>query len=173
MDLWNEPNWYAIHAKPHRERLAASSIALHASDVLLPLMRAESNICGCRRIVIKPLFTGYLFARFTPSKSFETVRNTRGVSSIVSSRMHPVPVDDEVIASIRERIEADGFVRLEPPALRPGSRVTIEQGPLQGFIGRVAQAEDDGRRVTVLLEALLSARVSVESNALCVLPDAA
>jgi len=59
-----------------------------------------------------------------------------------------------VIEQIRARIDAtDGFVRLAPPALKPGAKVRIAEGPFSGMdaVFTAMQGED---RVRLLLSML-------------------
>jgi transcription antitermination factor NusG len=83
---------------------------------------------------------------------------------VVGSEKFPIPVDDEVIGAIQDRIEEDGLIRVQPQALAPGTHVTIRNGPFEGLIGTVLREADDRKRVAILLETLLSARVLIETR---------
>lgn len=87
---------------------------------------------------------------------------------MVSAGRTPIPVDEEIVASVRARCAEDGFVRLKPPALGPGDYVEIQEGPFQGWAGQVERECDDARRVALLLEAVHNARVLVEKRVLAV-----
>ena len=134
----------------------------------MPQLREERFIRRCRRTVIKPLFAGYLFARFRPCEALEAVRYAQGVLAVLSTGRIPLPVADEIVAGVRARCAADGFVRLQTSALRPGDYVEIQEGPFQGWAGRVERECDDARRVALLLEAVHHARVLVERRSLAV-----
>ncbi|HEY5704590.1 MAG TPA: transcription termination/antitermination NusG family protein [Terrimicrobiaceae bacterium] len=166
MNSWQQTNWFVIHSKPCRESVAAEYVGALGPEVFLPQLREERIIRRRRRTVIKPLFAGYLFARFRPSEALEAVRYARGVLAVLSTGRIPIPVDDEIVASVRARCASDGFVRLEAPALRQGDCVEIQEGPFQGWIGQVERECDDGRRVALLLEAVHNARVLVERRSL-------
>lgn len=166
--LLAETGWFAIQAKPHREELAAASLEKLDLDVFLPRVRREQRLIGQPHRRITPLFRGYLFARFCPVISLEAVRYARGVLRVLSNGDGPIPVAPEIISEIQGRLQADGFIRLEIKACRPGALVTIEQGPLAGWIGHVERESDDGRRVTILVEAIHKARLQVEKHWLSV-----
>ena len=112
----------------------------------------------------KPLFRGYFFARFCPEASLERVKCSRGVLRVVSSGRIPIPVGDAVIREIQDRVEADGFITIRRPALMAGDLVSIEDGPLQGMMGRVERELDDQNRVAILLETLWNARLLIEER---------
>lgn len=172
MDFWSETNWFAVQSKPQRENLAAASLTELDLAVFLPRIRQEQLVCGYERMVTKPLFRGYLFARFSPILLLETIRHARGVLRVVGGAEQPVPVDEDIISAIRDRIEPDGFIRLERPAFHPGDRILIEQGPLAGWMGQVEREWDDGKRVMILLDAIRQARVLVEIGRLTPAADA-
>jgi transcriptional antiterminator RfaH len=171
MESCGESHWYAVHAKPHREDCAASVISALGLDVLLPKVKKER--AGHPRTIATPLFPGYLFAHFCTALCLDRVRYARGVLHIVGAKHCPSAVPDDVIASIRNRIQADGYVKLARLSVQTGDWVQIEQGPFQGLMGRIEQEDDDAKRVTILLDAIMHARVSVERRWLNALPAAA
>jgi transcriptional antiterminator RfaH len=162
IDLWRDVNWFAIHAKARRENFAAMNVGALGIEILLPRVKVERLVRGAAHQGTKPLFPGYFFARFCPENSFESVKGARGVLQVVSSGRIPVPVQDIVVREIQNRIEEDGLVRINPPVLKPGVRVSIQTGLFGGLMGRVERELDDRRRVAILLETLLKARVLIE-----------
>jgi transcriptional antiterminator RfaH len=167
-DFWQELNWFAVQSKPHAEALAAAHVARLDLEILLPKCRQHRPVGGVSRVVTTPLFPGYFFARFSPASAVAAIRGSPGVLRVVGTSQTPVPIAPEVVHSLRERVAADGFVRLEPRGLQRGERVQIEAGPFTGWMGRVERETDGHRRVLILLEALQQARVWVEAS--CVEP---
>ena len=161
---WTEMNWFAVQAKAQRESLAFASVAKLDLEVFLPMIRQDQLVCGVERRVSKPLFRGYFFAKFSPAVMFDEVRYSRGVLRIVGSASAPVPVDAEVIAAIQARVQDDGFIQLKPAAFQAGDRVTIEEGPLAGWMGQVEREWNDGKRVMIFLEAIQQARVLIANR---------
>lgn len=161
-DLWKDISWFAIHANPRRESFAATNISALGIRILLPRVKVDHLIRGVAQQGTKPLFPGYFFARFCPESSFESVKSSRGVLRVVSSGRIPIPVHDHVVREIQDRIQKDGFIRIRPKGLAPGTRVTIQSGPLEGMMGRVERELDDRKRVAIFLEALFHARVLIE-----------
>jgi|KBSSwiStaDraftv2_1062776.scaffolds.fasta_scaffold262302_2 transcriptional antiterminator RfaH len=162
MESWEETNWFVIQAKVHCENLAAANVARTDLEVFLPRIKKDQLICGVRRTVTRPLFPGYFFAQFCPLLSLDTVRYARGVLRVVGARCHPIAVTGEVITAIRDRIQEDGFIRVDPKPLRSGEIVAIEQGPFAGWMGKVERECDDGQRTVLLLEAIQQAHVVIE-----------
>ena len=161
-NLWGEINWFALHAKPRRENFAVTNVNALSVETMLPLVKVERLVRGAARMAAKPLFSGYFFARFCPENSFELVKHSRGVLHVVSSGRIPIPVPDNVVREIQDRVQEDGFIRIRSQGLAPGTRVTIQTGPFEGMMGRVERELDDRKRVMIFLETLLQARVVIE-----------
>ncbi len=87
---------------------------------------------------------------------------------MVSAGRTPIPVDEEIVASVRARCAEDGFVRLKLSRAGSGRSRQIQEGPFQGWAGQVERECDDARRVALLLEAVHNARVLVEKRVLAV-----
>jgi transcriptional antiterminator RfaH len=162
MDFMTETRWFAVQTKPHQEALAAARLGQLNLETFLPRFQGDVFVCGITRLVVKPLFPSYLFARFCPLVSYDAVRHVSGVLRVVGNRHAPIPLEPEVIASLRSRIQADGYVRLQRRRLQPGEKVQIEQGPFAGWIAEVEREWDDGRRVAILLGALQQARMVIQ-----------
>jgi transcriptional antiterminator RfaH len=166
-DPWRQVHWYAVQSKPRRESFAAANVGRLGIPVLFPKFRRRSRRGGRWGTGVKPLFTGYFFARFAPAVRLGQVRYARGVLRIVSSGRMALPVEDAVIEAIELRTDRDGLVEMGPrPPLRAGNRVRIEAGPLEGFFGILERESDDRTRVTILLETLHAARVVIDSDCL-------
>jgi transcriptional antiterminator RfaH len=161
-DLWRDINWFAVHAKPRRESFAATNISALGIGILLPRIKVERRVRGAAQQGTKPLFPGYFFARFCPQDSFESVKAARGVLQVVSSGRMPIPVYEEVVREIQDRIEEDGLIRIRSHHFVPGTRVSIQSGPFEGMMGKVERELDDRKRVAIFLETLLNARVLIE-----------
>lgn len=170
--LSSETQWYAVHAKAHHESLAAANVAANGIEVFFPRVKQPRLVRGMARPCIKPLFAGYFFARFCPALGLDLVRYARGVLNVVSTARFPIPLDDEIVASIRAQLQPDGCLPMVAPAIRPGDWVTIEHGPFESLMGRIAHEEDDRTRVTILLETMSRARVSIEKRWLSLAPAA-
>jgi transcriptional antiterminator RfaH len=162
IDLWKDVNWFAIHAKPRRENFAATNMSALGIEILLPRVKIQRLTSENAQEGTKPLFPGYFFARFCPEKALESVKAVRGVLQVVSSGRIPIPIEEKVVREIQNRVQADGFVRIRPPGLAAGTRVTIQGGPFEGMMGRVEREQDDRKRVAILLETLFHARLLIE-----------
>jgi transcriptional antiterminator RfaH len=104
-------------------------------------------------LAIKPLFPGYIFARFDARTMLSKVWFTRGVRSVVSSGGRPLTVTEDIILLIRSQIGPEGFVNTGQQ-LAIGDKVRITGGLLQDFVGIFEANANAARRVRLLLSAV-------------------
>lgn len=162
------PLWYVIHTHTKQEFRANCNLRILNIETFSPqlIARRENQYTGEYQSVVKPLFTGYIFARFDLESLLHRVRFTRGVHSLVSVGDTPAPVSQEIIDCIRERVAADGFLHIRS-SFNPGDRVTIKEGPLKNLSGIFEREMKDSERVLVLLDTVeYQARVLVNQNLL-------
>jgi transcriptional antiterminator RfaH len=157
--LPNDMDWFVVHTKRFRETVAAASLDALGLEVFLPMVKVEDDGQLVIKLNSKPLFPAYFFARFSTAISLDSVHSARGVLYVVKSGSFPVAVEESVITELKNRVEADGLIRLQPRELKPGDRVAIQHGPFAGMMGRVEAELDDRKRVAILLETLWQARL--------------
>jgi transcriptional antiterminator RfaH len=110
--------------------------------------------------MVRPLFTGYIFARFGAEETFHKIRYTRGVHSIVSMRNSPVALDDAIIEMMMSRREDEGFVKLEDE-IRSGDEVVVSGVVFSGLAGVFDRRIKDSERVVILLKTVYQFQVVV------------
>jgi transcriptional antiterminator RfaH len=162
------PAWYAVEVKRYCESRVVRHLALRAVPSFLPFIEVTRRN-GAKRISrLEPLFPGYLFVHVPPvscePRLWHVVRWSPGVRTILGCGGIPVPVPDEVISAIQERVRELGFIR---PGLRfsSGARVRIHRGPFEGLEAIFDRPMSRAGRVRVLLE-LLGQERPVEVDAL-------
>jgi transcriptional antiterminator RfaH len=143
--------WYVIQCKPREETRALENLERQAFSCYLPLLTVEKLRHGCKRDVLEPLFPTYLFIHLDQvSDNWRPIRSTRGVIQIVRFNEYAVPIRNELIDHIRQRL-ADPLTKV--PYLRPGDRVLITEG---GFanLEAIFLANDGDARVVLLMNIL-------------------
>jgi transcriptional antiterminator RfaH len=154
--------WYAIHTHPKQEVRAESNLLSWNIETFLPKYKSgrQNQLRMESRYSVKPLFPGYIFARFRAGDMFHKIRYTRGVHSIVSMGNSPVPLDDPIIEMIMSRQDGDGFVTLEDD-IKSGDEVVVSGGVFSGFVGVFDRRMRDSERVVILLKTAYQFRVVV------------
>ena len=167
MTTSEEIQWFAIQARPGAETAAESNLRVLPIQTLLPLVRRPvRHATRAPRMVLRPLFPGYFFARFCAAFSLRAVKYSRGVLRVVGGREDPWPIDDALIADIQERIGPEGCVETRERPLRAGDPVCITAGPLAGWSGIFDSVLSDMERVVILIETIHQGRVVVRRNCL-------
>lgn len=168
MTTWNDMHWFAIQTRPNAEAAAESQLRFLRIETLLPLTRRPiRHATRAPRLVLRPLFPGYLFARFCAAVSLRAVNYTRGVLRVLGSASdRPWPLDDAIVAAIRERLGSEGFVQLTERPFGAGDPVRITAGPLAGWSGIFDSELSDAQRVVILIETLHQGRVVIRRDCL-------
>jgi transcriptional antiterminator RfaH len=165
MTTVDEMQWFAIQARPGAEAATESNLRALPVETLLPLARRlVHHATRTPRLVLRPLFPGYLFGRFCAAALLRAVSYSRGVLRVVGGGGRPWPVDDAIIADIRERIGPEGCVEMRDRPFRMGDPVCITEGPLAGWSGIFNSQLSDAERVVILIETLQQGRVVIRRD---------
>jgi transcription antitermination factor NusG len=157
--------WFAVWTRNQYEPRVSDRLRSKRFEVFLPCVRVPSRRRDRRIVLDQPLFPGYLFLRFAPSRAgYVSVVSTDGVVRLLGDgweTLQPVP-DDQVEAVRRLVTAADGARAV--PWIRVGDRVRIAHGPLAGLEGLVRD-RCRGRATFVVNVDLLQRSVGVELEA--------
>ncbi|MFK3969120.1 transcription/translation regulatory transformer protein RfaH [Pseudomonas sp. NPDC087358] len=145
----NPARWYLIQTKPRQEGRAQEHLQRQLFECYRPVKHGEKKR-GSRGPCEEELFPGYLFIRMDQtSDNWYPIRSTRGVARIVTFGGLPIPVKDELIVQIRERLLA------APPtvAFEQGDAVRISA---EGFndVEAIFLTADGDERAVILLNLL-------------------
>lgn len=164
--------WYALHAKPHKERQVAENLRQRKFEVYLPLVRV--NPVNPRSARLRPYFPSYLFAKADlQAVGLGALQWTPGLRRMVEFDGQPAVVPDNFIAELRRRlsqIQAAGGLVLD--GLGRGDPVRIVSGPFTGYEAVFDSRLPGSERVRVLLQLIAASQrrgagrfVPVEINA--------
>jgi transcription termination/antitermination protein NusG len=157
--------WYAVHVRSNHERIVAEHLWGHGVEAFLPLYRSLSKRQDRRVVLEKPLFAGYVFARFDAASDARiAVLRAPGTVQIVGFGGEHARIPDEVVASLRILVEESGGAARPHPLVREGQRVSVVDGSFRGAVGvlhlkagrkpqLVVEVEFLGRAVAVPIEA--------------------
>lgn len=150
----SEPKWYILHTysgyeamvKDSLERLIENNnLSDSIVDVKIPTEQTiEEKANGKRKVVERKLLPCYVFIKMVYSNQlWYLVTNTRGVTGFVGPQGRPIPMKEEEIRKMRlEDYVADADFRV-------GDRVSIDNGPLEGFIGTIKEINEQTQRAKV------------------------
>ena len=141
-----------MRSKPKREFFAASQLTRAGIEVYLPQVRVHRQ--HGKASACEPFFPGYFFGHLDPQQTeIHLAKYTPGILYVVGYGDEPSPVPDELITSIQRRLAR---VRGQGPLVdfRPGDRVVITSGPLQGLDAIFDCSLSPTGRVRVLIQIL-------------------
>lgn len=164
----SDPHWFVLHVRPCAEPATEARLRELDIETFLPLVsRRIRHATRTYQPVKRPLFPGYLFARFASGMMLRAVMSSHGVLRVLGDRTGPAAVQPDVIDGIRQEIGPDGCVRLRDRGLAPGDTVRVTAGPFWGWSGIFERELSDAARVSILIEMLQQpCRVVVRREAL-------
>lgn len=147
-----------VQTKPLREEAVKKLLFQGGFEVFLPkiktfyqAMRRNGSSPFLERV--GPLFPSYLFIHSNLENFHELrmIRYTRGVNKIVGAKSLPIPIQDEIVETIRQRIGMKGYIE-QGALLKSGDKIVVKKGVLRDLIGILEKPVDEKGRVEVLFK---------------------
>lgn len=154
--------WYVIQTKPKKEGEATVYLSNKGVEIFAPRLEEFRYRNGRMNLERNPLFPGYIFGKFDLETNYALVRWGKGVKCVLGYSGYPVPLAEEVVATIKERTDGDNIVRLKQD-FKPNDVVRIKTGPLKELLGIFDRWVTANDRVRVLLN-LIGYQPAVEMH---------
>jgi transcription antitermination factor NusG len=132
----NHLQWRVLHVIPNHEKKVAMHLLNRSLEHFLPLYSERSRWSDRNVTLERPLFPGYVFARFD-RESRRAVISSPGVIRVLGNRQDEAVEADE-INKIRTAI-ATGCVLRPHPAITVGTQVRVSGGVFAGTEGLVVE----------------------------------
>ena len=150
-----DAKWYVVHTYSGYENAVADSIMRAAEnrgmtdlihEVNIPMETVTEITDSVAKTVERKVFPGYVLVKMVlTDESWHLVRNIRGATGFVGSGNKAIPLSDEEIQSLGVE-KHDIVVDFEV-----GSRVRVNDGPLEGFFGIVEEIDVDREMARVVV----------------------
>jgi transcription antitermination factor NusG len=158
------PQWYCVQTKPFRELPVVNSLKKLTPEIIsetgeisvyFPQLQIKMLVGGIPRLVQKPLFPRYFFARFIWESGFRFVDSRPEAIGIVRTGEIPGIVPSSAIAELKDLANDLEQEMLNPADnWQPGQRVLITCGPFRGMEAEFVKKLNDSDRVHLLLNYL-------------------
>lgn len=159
MKQTGQRGWYAIHtntgyedqvAQNLRQRIESFQMQDKIFNVIVPKEKEIEIKNGKRRTVEKKIFPGYVMVEMiVTDDSWYVVRNTANVTGFIGMGVRPTPMIPQEVDRIFKRMGVeDPKYKIE---LAVDDLVSIKDGPLKGFEGKVTEVDGDKGRVKVMV----------------------
>lgn len=146
-----KPNWYAIYTRTRWEKKVVRQLDEKGIEHYCPLVKVERQWSDRRKIILEPLFSGYVFVRVN-EKDTTPVRKIDGCINFVYWLSKPALIRAEEIDAIRQFLLDHERVQVEKTRVNLDDRVKIVNGPFMDKEGKVVGVKS--RTVKVLLPSL-------------------
>jgi transcriptional antiterminator NusG len=155
--------WFAVQVlRGNFERRVRDQLRLSLIEEFLPLYTVRSRWSDRVKLIERPLFPGYLFARVDAAAGgLAKVLELRPQIALLPSNLAPAAVPDEQVETIAKLCYSE--LPLLPAEYKRGQAVTIQRGALAGVSGIVSKVRNR-YRLTVNVDIFRRA-VEVELDA--------
>ena len=154
MPMNEEPKWYILHTYSGYEAMVKDSLEKliennnlgdYIVDLKIPMEQVIEEKNGKRKIVERKLLPCYVFIKMIyTNQIWYYVTSTRGVTGFCGPQGRPKPMSEEEIRKMK----------LETPTsteeFNVGDTVSVEDGPLSGFIGTIKEINDTAKKARIV-----------------------
>lgn len=155
----NERHWYAIHtysgyenavSRNLKQRIESLGMQNQIFDVVVPIEK-KIRVKGGKRVVEEErVYPGYVLVdMIVNDESWYVVRNTPRVTGFVGSGTQPVPLRQDELDALMNRMHTD--VVKHKVDLSIDDAVTIVDGPFRELEGKVGEIDEERGKVKVLV----------------------
>jgi transcriptional antiterminator RfaH len=160
----DQQRWYVVQTQVNAEKKAVAHLERQGFTTYLPRYLKRRRHARRIDMITAPLFPRYLFVTIdVTTQRWRSICSTVGVSRLVSSGDTPLPVPEDIIATLKQREDASGFIKLERRTMRRGEKVRVVDGVFTDCFG-LYEGMPDRDRVAILLD-LLGRKVRVVVSA--------
>ena len=143
-----EYNWYVIYTRPRWEKKIAKILDEKGIENYCPLNKVLKQWSDRKKIVLEPLFKGYLFVKLEESKKWE-IKEIEGVINFVHWLGKPAIVPENEIYVIRKFLHEFENVEVADALIKVNTTVLIDQGILMNYKGIVVEILGNKARVKI------------------------
>lgn len=154
MPEMEQPKWYILHTYSGYEAMVKDSLEKliennnlgdYIVDLKIPMEQVIEEKNGKKKVVERKLLPCYVFIKMIyTNQIWYYVTSTRGVTGFCGPQGRPIPMKEEEIRKMR--LEAP---TLESVDFAVGDTVSIEDGPLKGFIGTVKELNSSAMKAKI------------------------
>lgn len=167
-------DWHILTTEPQREFAVAAGLVGYRVTNYLPTypvrVACAPNTGKKFRIVDRPMFRGYLFARLPDGAAWKAMHRVSGIAGYLRGPDGPKLISDAGIALVKQSekaLLAASKIEREKP-FKPGDHVRIDEdgNPWTGLDGVVERFDKSDRAVILLMMPNMAWPVSIATASL-------
>ncbi len=153
MPLNEQPKWYILHTYSGYEAMVKDSLEKliennnlgdYIVDIKIPMEQVIEEKNGKLKVVERKLLPCYVFIKMIyTNQIWYYVTSTRGVTGFCGPQGRPIPMRPDEIRKMKLEEPTD----VETFAV--GDSVSIEEGPLKGFLGTVKEINPTAQKAKI------------------------
>ena len=143
--------WYAVYTRPRWEKKVVSLLDEKGIEQYCPLNKVMRQWSDRKKVVMEPLFKGYVFVQVREDKKWELM-NINGIVNYVFWLGKPARIRESEIATIRKFLHEFDDVEVVEGSLPVHAKVRIKQGVLMNYHGLVIEL--NGNKAKVRIESM-------------------
>jgi len=159
MSSTNEMSWYVIHTYSGyenkaklalEERVRTAKKESFFGEIIVPEENVVELKNGQKRTTKRRFFPGYILVKMAlTDETWHIVKNTPKITGFVGDRLKPIPVPQDEVDKMTNRI-AEGQSKPRPRiAFTEGETVRVIDGPFANFSGVIEGVNPDKGKVKV------------------------
>jgi len=144
----SSPYWYAVYTRPRWEKKVAGLLHDKGIDHYCPLNKVMRQWSDRKKVVMEPLFKGYVFVQVPEDKKWELM-NINGIVNYVYWLGKPAKIRESEIETIRKFLNEFSDVEVTETGLKVNSEVRIKQGVLMNYKGILLELQGSKAKVKI------------------------
>ena len=141
-------NWYVVYTRPRWEKKVAALLMETGIEHYCPLNKVQKQWSDRRKVVLEPLFKGYVFVLVEETKKWD-IKNVEGILNYVYWLGKPALVKQSEIDTIRKFLQEFDDVQVCNSDIEVQDKVIIRQGVLMNYEGMVLEVSGNNARVQI------------------------
>lgn len=147
----NNSFWYVVYTKPRWEKKIAQKLSEKNIENYCPLNKIKKQWSDRKKIVLEPLFKGYIFIKIEEDIKWE-IKKIDGIINYVHWLGKPAKVRDNEIEIIKRFLEEFENINIENNTPSEGKSVLVNKGVFMNYKGIVLELT--GSKVKVLIDSM-------------------
>jgi transcriptional antiterminator NusG len=156
--------WYVIHTYSGYENkvrdsleatIESEGLSEKFGDIFIPTEEVAEIKDGKKSITTKKVFPGYILMQVDlDDKIWYMIKNTPGVTGFVGPGRQPVPIPEEDVQRIMDKMAETGDKPRPKISFETGAKVRIVEGPFQNFTGYISNIDNERGRLKIMVDIL-------------------
>ena len=144
-------SWYVVYTRPRGEKKIAAILSEKGIENYCPLNRVNRQWSDRKKVILEPLFKGYVFIKVSEARKWE-IKSVDGIVNYVYWQGKPAKVRDEEIDKIKKflfEFEEVNVVEVVDNQIEKDDSVMIERGIFIDLRGIVIEVVGNKAKVRI------------------------